>query len=93
MESQFVFQAETQAKNFSLKRLPDVGRHQLPEVGGVRGEDGPVRAQPLGPGHDGDVGEGHPLADALHHVPDVQQDGLFGWRFKRVSQKLSRKDS
>ena len=59
-------------------RVPHVGRHQLTEVGGVRGEDGPVRAQPLGPGHDGDVGEGHPLADALHHVPDVQQDGLGG---------------
>ena len=34
-----------------------------------------MRTDPLRPGDQGDVRELHPLADGLHHVLDVQQDG------------------
>ncbi len=58
---------------------------QLAEEGGVGGQDGAVGSHALSAGHQGDVGELHPLADGLHHVLDMEENG--GTRLK-VLQEL-----
>jgi hypothetical protein len=43
---------------------------QVGEEGGVRGQDGAMRAQPVTGRDDRHVGEAHRVAHRLHHVPN-----------------------